>query len=145
MRENNNFTRCSTEYHFEQFGLYRLNLDDCAISVQVSQIGYFARIKIKGVHRQKDGVKGKNGCSREGGFTSKHKMLFLVVDPFKYADTGSHKNGLYKLGCDREAFLYRYLLFPMLNFNFDKSLQFPVKSEALIQLRFICSEPDPAN
>ena len=50
VRENNNFTRCSTEYHFEQFGLYRLNLDDCAISVQVSQIGYFARIKIKGVH-----------------------------------------------------------------------------------------------
>jgi 1-aminocyclopropane-1-carboxylate deaminase/D-cysteine desulfhydrase-like pyridoxal-dependent ACC family enzyme len=33
--KENNSVKCSTEYHFEQYGLYHLSLENCTISVQV--------------------------------------------------------------------------------------------------------------
>jgi len=38
VKENNSITRCTTEYHFEQYGLYKFSLDNCTTSVQVPTV-----------------------------------------------------------------------------------------------------------
>jgi hypothetical protein len=38
VKENNSSTKCTTEYHFEQYGLYKFSLDNCTTSVQVTYI-----------------------------------------------------------------------------------------------------------
>jgi hypothetical protein len=35
VKENNSITKCTAEYHFEQYGLYKFSLDNCTTSVQV--------------------------------------------------------------------------------------------------------------
>jgi hypothetical protein len=44
VKENNSITKCTTEYHFEQYGLYKFSLDNCTTSVQVTTTNYLHKV-----------------------------------------------------------------------------------------------------